>query len=182
MKHVGFAGILLVVISVGAGQALAQRSVKRSSAKTTAASKNTIPPLEVRVAREKVSNQLDNINRFVDLLGPIAQGIETLDESARSKPLSASARDRNETNKKNVVAAIRNLRAGLSDLESDFRTKPALQKYRSGIEGITELAAQAEDTALAGRFVASKEPLRTAALKLNDTLKLMPIGPVARIY
>ena len=177
MKHIQLVVFSLLSITIFAGAADAQRkTVKKSSAKSAAA-KSTLPPLDVRAAREKVSNQLANVNRFVDVLGPIAQGIETLDESARSRPLDKAANDRNEANKQKVIAAIRNLRAGLTDLEADFRTKPNLQKYLASIEGITDLAAQSEDSAIAGRFVNAKEPLRSVAQKLTDTLKILPASP-----
>ena len=174
MKFLRYAGLLMLLTLFFAATANAQRKPAKKP-KASAGSKSTVPPLDVRVAREKVSNQLDNVTRFVDLLGPIAQSIEDLDESAKTAPLSKAANERNEANKKKVISAIRNLRTGLSDLESDFRTKPALQKYRSGIEGITDLAAQAEDAAIAGHFIAAKEPLRTAAQKLTDTLKTLPM-------
>jgi hypothetical protein len=182
MKHLKTAASLVLILGTIVITAEAQRKpAKRSTGKNAVTTKSTIPPLDVRVAREKVSNQLDNVNRFIDLLGPIAQNIESLDESARTTPLLKPANDRNEANKQKVIGAIRNLRTGLTDLESDFRTKSDLQKYRTGIEGITELAAQAEDSAIAGHFVTSKEPLRTAAQKLTDMLKILPMGPVGGI-
>jgi hypothetical protein len=174
MKFLRYAGLLMLTSLFFVATADAQRKPAKKP-KASAGSKSTIPPLDVRAAREKVSNQLENVTRFVDLLGPIAQSIEDLDESAKAAPLSKAVNDRNEANKQKVISAIRNLRTGLSDLESDFRTKPDLQKYRVGIEGITDLTAQAEDSAIAGHFVAAKEPLRTAAQKLTDTLKVLPL-------
>jgi len=176
MKHLQIIVLSVAAIGFLTGAADAQRktTTKKSS---TRATKSVLPPLDVRAAREKVSNQLDNINRFVDILGPVAQGIETLDDSARSRRLDQAANDRNEENKQKVISAIRNLRAGLTDLESDFRTKPVLQKYLASIQGITDLAAQAEDSAIAGKFVSAKDPLRDVAQKLTDTLKVMPASP-----
>ena len=174
LQHVVFS---VVTIAVLAGAADAQKKSIRKPGVKRSASSQTLPPLSVRAAREKVSNQLANVNRFIDVLGPIAQGIESIDSSARSSRLSKGALDRNEANKQKVIAAIRNLRAGLTDLESEFRTKPELQRYLATIRGITTLSAESEDSAIAGRFVASKEPLRMVAQKLTDTLKLIPTSP-----
>lgn len=149
-----------------------KRPVRKPAPKKPAPT--VIPPLDVRAAREKVSVQLSNVDQFVDKLGPIAQGIEDTDAGARSRRLPPAAVDKNEANKRNVVQAIRNLRAGLATLESEFRTKETLRKYLPQIQGITDLAAQAEDSALAGKFVAAKEPLRSVAQKLTDTLGVMP--------
>jgi len=59
-------------------------------------------------------------------------------------------------------------------LESDFRVKPNLKKYLPFIQGISELAGQAETSAIAGQFVSANGPLRTVQQKLTDTLAAMP--------
>jgi hypothetical protein len=164
--------LFLLVFVAGTADAQKKSSRKTSTKKTSTA--KVVPPLAVRTAREKVDIQLSNVNRFVDLLGPIAQGIEDLDNSAKTKPLPKTTADTNAVNKKNVIEAIRNLRTALSNLESEFRTKLELKKYLPSIEGITDLAAGSEDSAIAGKFVASKEPLREVSKKLTDTLAAMP--------
>ena len=174
MKRLQLLAITGLVLALLAGAADAQKRTTRKSTTKKPTPQTVVPPLEVRAAREKVTTQRDNVNRFVDVLGPIAQGIETLDESSKTKHLPQATVDRNEANKRKVVVAIRNLKAGLSDLETEFRTKTELQKYLPSIKGITDLAAQAEDSAIAGKFVASKEPLRGAAQKLADTLAVLP--------
>ena len=175
MRTLGIAlatGLLMVGM---AGSGFAQKKTpKKPAPRNSAPSTSLVPPLDVRAAREKVSIQSENVNRFVSVLGPIAQGIEDLDNSARSKPLAANTAEKNEANKQKVIAAIRNLRAGLLTLETEFRTKPVLQKYLPSISGITDLSAASEDSAIAGRFVASKDPLRDIAKKLADTLAVLP--------
>lgn len=164
-----------MLISIFAISSLAQKKpVKKPVPKKPPVAKTVVPPLDVRVAREKVENQLENINRFVDILGPIAQSIEDIDRESRSKRLPQTTINANEANKKKVIEAIRNMKAGLLALESEFRTKPALKKYLTSIEGITDLASESEDSAIAGGFVSAKDPLRNVALKLTDTLAVMP--------
>lgn len=148
-----------------------KRPVKRT---TTAPKTTTLPPLDVRAARVKVSNQLANVSAFVSRLGPIAQAIEALDAEAKAKPVKKESLDKNTADKEKVVAAIRGLREGMVKLESEFRVKPVLKKYLSTIQGISILAGQSEDSAIAGRFVAANTPLRTLQQKLNDTLAAMP--------
>lgn len=167
--------LIAIALVVFAGSAVAQKktTTKKTTTKKTTTAK-TVPPLDVRAAREKVDIQLDNVSRFIDVLGPIAQAIEDLDAAAKVKPLSKAAAEKNETNKQNVIGAIRNLRTGLTDLESEFRTKTALQKYLPNIKGITDLASEAEDSAIAGKFVAAKDPLRDVVMILTDTLSVLP--------
>ena len=133
---------------------------------------------DVTNAKQQVSNQLFNVNYFVDKMGPIAIALETADKDAASGNLKKEAVDANNVNKQKIVTAIRGIRDGLVSLETDFRTKPLLAQYLPKLQGIGTLGAQSEDQAIAGQFVASKDPLRQAAQKLNDTLAVMPGGLV----
>ena len=165
----GFA--LTALVSVSAYAQKPRRPTRTTPTKNVVA---TLPPLEVRAARVKVSNQLTNISLFVKGLGPVAQAIEALDAEAKTKKLRKESLDKNAADKQKVIAAIRNLREGMVKLESEFRVKPVLKKYLLTIQGISELAGQAETSAIAGKFVAANAPLRTIQQKLNDTMAAMP--------
>ncbi len=160
--------LLFSFVSHGQGP---KRPVKRT---TSAPKTATLPPLDVRAARVKVSNQLANITAFVERFGPIAQAIEAVDAEAKNTRFNKQALDRNEADKLKVVAAIRGLREGMVKLESEFRVKPALKKYLLTIQGISDLAGQSEASAIAGKLVAANTPLRSIQQKLNDTLVAMP--------
>jgi hypothetical protein len=168
--------LLMVCFTALTISAQAQKTTakKTSSRSTTSKSTATVPSLDVRAARVKVSNQLYNLNVFLSRLGPIAQNIEAIDNDAKTKKLKKESIDQNEAAKQKVVSAIRNIKDGLMNLETEFKTKPALKKYLPTIQGITDLAAQAETSAVAGQFVASNAPLKTAQQKLNSTLSMMP--------
>lgn len=174
MKKLRFILPILVFAALFASAADAQTSRPRKTTVKRSTTSKTIPPLDVRAAREKVSNQLDNMNRFIDVLGPIAQGIENIDSSAKTRRLTQAALDQNEASKQKVVTAIRNFKEGLATLETEFRTKLVLKKYLPSIQGISDLMAESEDLAIAGKFVGSKDPLRQTAKKLSDTLAVMP--------
>ena len=173
MKYLQFVVLGVLIFALFAVATDAQRR-RRPVTKKPLVSKTIIPPLEVRVAREKVDIQLANVNQFVDALGPIAQGMEVADTDAKAGNLKPATAAKIEAKKKEIVDAIRNIKLGLGNLESEFRTKPLLQKYLPTIKGITDLAAQSEDLAIAGKFVAAKEPLRAVSQKLTDTLAVLP--------
>lgn len=173
MKRLKIVTLALFLLVFVASTADAQKKTTRKTS-TKRTTTKVVPPLAVRTAREKVDTQLVNVNLFVDAFGPIAQGIEDLDNSAKTKPLPKATADKNAANKQNVIAAIRNLRTALSTLESEFRVKTELKRYLTPIQGITDLAVQSEDSAIAGKFVAAKEPLREVSKKLTDTLAAMP--------
>ena len=178
MSYLRIAAPAVLILLIFAGAADAQRKTRKSSAKKTVPAKSTVlPPLNVRAAREKVEIQLSNVTQFIDLFGPIAQDLDAAQQSPQTGERSQAVTEKNSANKQKVVAAIRNLRDGLSTLESEFRTKPELQKYLPRIQGITDLAARSEDSAIAGRFVASKDPLRDVKQKLTDTLRTLPASP-----
>lgn len=162
-----------LAVSAEAQKTTTKKPVRRTTPTSTKTS-STLPPLEVRAARVKVSNQLYNVSAFLQRLGPISQNIEALDNDARTKKIKKESIDQNEASKQKVVTALRTLRDGLVSLESEFRTKPDLKKYLPTIQGISDLAGQSIDSAMAGKFVASNAPLRTVQQKLNDTLTAMP--------
>lgn len=177
MKTIRVFLVLTAAFVCFAGTAEAQRTRRKPAPRKPAVKptpKPTAQPMEVRLAREKVSNQHSNVNRFIDVLGPIAANIETLDRDAKTRRISKKSIDGNEASKKKVISAISNLRAGLVSLESEFRTKPLLRKFLPQIQGIAELSAQSETAALSGRFVDSRKPLVAVVGKLSDTLAVMP--------
>lgn len=168
-KYLVLACALTTLFSIGAiGQT--RRPIKR----TTPARAATLPPLEVRAARQKVSIQQANVSQFVVKFGPVAQALEALDAESKTKKLSKATLDKNAADKQKVVTAVRNVREGLVKLESEFRVKSVLRKYLPSIQGISELAGQAETSAIAGKFVAANASLRTVQQKLTDTLTAMP--------
>ncbi len=173
MKKVQILGFMLLAGLVCAAPAMAQ---KRSTKKTTKpkAPTSTVAPLDVRTAREKVDIQLSNVQQFLDKLGPAAVTMETAIADQKAGNLKPATSRSVDTYRENLVASIRGLRDALTPLESDFRTKTTLQKYLPTVEGITDLSHEAEDSAIAGQFVASKEPLRKIVQKLTDVLALMP--------
>lgn len=151
-----------------------KKPVRKAPVKKAPAPTTVVPPLDVRAAREKVEVQLGDVNVFIDKLALVAQNLETADADAKAGRLSAATAEKVEGYKKSFIESIRNIKAGLSTLESEFRTKTVLQKYLPTIQGITDLAATAEDSAIAGKFVAAKDPLREITKKLTDTLAVLP--------
>ncbi len=181
MKTIRVLLIFAVAILGAVGTVEAQRTRRNTPRKPAVkpTPKPTPIPMEVRQARETVANQRANVNLFVDKVAPIAVSIETLDREAKAKRLRKEVVDGNEANKKKLLESFRNMRVGLVNLENEFRSKPSLRKYLPQLEGIAALSTQAEDSALAGRFVDARTPLVTVSTKLSDTLASMPASPGA---
>jgi len=167
----------MVFAAIIAGAAFGQKKTpaRTTTAKSTAPkTSSTMPPLDVRAARVKVSNQASNVAQFINIMQPITQSIEALDNEARTRKIAKASADANETNKQKLMTAIKNMRAGIDALETEFETKPALKVYLTRIQGISELAAQSETLAFTGKYVSSRDPWKTILQKLNDTLSVMP--------
>lgn len=147
---------------------------RRAATTTTAAATAAANSAEVKANARKVSDQLKNVTRFVYLLGGIAKNIEDIDRDAKTRKLSTAALNTNETNKKAVVQSLANLRAGLTALETEFRSKPALKLYNFQIQGISDLGSQAESLAVSGQFTESGKVLLSIVEKLSDTLVSLP--------
>ena len=173
LRYLTVLTLLLAGLAVSADAQRTRRTTPRPTPKPTPV-RTPVVSFEVSAAKQKVSNQLHNVNVFVERMGPIAVAIENNDKDAVAGRLKPAERTANTTNKAKMVDAIRVLRAALVDLETEFRVKPALAAYLPRVQGISTLASQSEDHAVAGRFVTAKDPLRQVALKLNETVAVMP--------
>jgi hypothetical protein len=178
MKSLRILTILGLALAIFAVDAAAQKKTGRKTTtrkSSSTATTRTIPPLDVRTAREKVDIQLSNVNEFLTKLAPVAANLETAiadQKAGKLRPATAAGIDRARAN---LVKSIQDIGAALNTLESEFRTKPSLAAYRATIEGITDLASQSEDLALAGSFVKARDPLRGVARKLTDARAMMPM-------
>jgi hypothetical protein len=174
MKGVRFWALALCLLAFTAATATAQKRTAKGTTRSTSSSAATLPPLEVRAARDKVDTQLSNVNVWLNKYGPIALNLDAAVADEKNGKLSAKTAKAIDASRDKVVASIRDLKTGLTDLESRFRTTAVLSRYLPMIQGITDLAARSEDAAVAGQFVAAKDPLRDVTKKLTDTLNAMP--------
>jgi len=121
-----------------------------------------------------VAEQLKRLNRFVYVLGGVADGIEKTEEEIRQGRAPRSSIDQNDRNKEVVMQSIRNLRAGLVNLEVEFRTKDSLKPYVVTISGMTQMIGLAEDQAGDGKIRDAGRTLLNVSDKLVDTLATLP--------
>ena len=69
--------------------------------------------------------------------------------------------------------SIHNFVDGLDQLEIDFRSSPALQKYYPTIKGTAQRLANAEDQAAAGLLANTAKTLQAALDQLTQVLVAM---------
>ncbi len=121
----------------------------------------------------KIADQIKNLTRFVYILGGVAKGIESVDESARKNEASPAALQQNEQNKATVKNSLRNVREGMDQLEIYFRATPGLQDYYLKLAGSASGAATAEDQAAAGHFDQAGRTMLGVVNRLTDVLLVM---------
>ena len=172
LKFIALLAACFVIFTVSAA-AQKRKTTTRRAAKTATES-TAGNSFGIKEGAQKVSTQLKNLTRFLYGFGNVAQVIEDLDRDIKAGRASKNAPDLNQKNKHAVLSTIRDFRAGLAAVEVEFRTKPALKNYLFQINGITDIAGNAEDQASGGQFVESGKTLLLVVEKLADTLAAMP--------
>jgi hypothetical protein len=169
-----FLSLTVLLIFAASADAQRKKTTRKTTPTKTTTTTTTTNALEIKQNADKVSIQIKNVTKFLYVLGGAANGLEIADKEAKAGKLSREAVDKNNQYKQNFIASIRNLKAGLADLEIQFRTKPSIKLYLVQIQGVTDLATQSEDLAAAGRFTDSGKPFLMVIEKLADTLAAMP--------
>jgi hypothetical protein len=165
---------VLLTFALDADAQRKRTPTRRTTTPSTTTPVATTNTLEMKQSAEKVSIQIKNVSKFIYVLGGVATGFETTDKEAKANKLSKAAVDKTNQDKQAVITSIRNLKAGLAELEVQFRTKPALKPYLLQIQGITDLTTQSEDLAVGGKFRDAGRVLLSVIEKLTDTVTAMP--------
>jgi hypothetical protein len=136
------------------------------------------PPTEqqladIKAGRERISAQIKTLSQFLYLYGGVAKGIESADQAARSGEASSVAIQQNDRTKAKVRESIKNVRAGLDKLETDFRFNAAWRTHYPHISGVALIGETAENQAAANRFDEAGRSLLQAVNKLADALTAM---------
>lgn len=162
---------LLALILLAPSTAFSQTR-KRSSAQKPPATTATQRVAQVRTqGATRVADQIKNLSRFMYLLGGVTSSIAAVEEAAKKSGVSPDAQT--AQSKAQVRATIQNIRAGLDQLEIDFRGTPELQPYYIKLAGVAAGAATAEEKAAANQFDASGRQLLNVVNRLTDVLLLM---------
>ena len=159
----------IMLSSVTATSQTRRRSTPKRGASLTFAEKQQA---EMRAGREQIAAQIKALTQFLYLFGGISKSIETAEQVNRNHEESSvgMSADRIEQNKTKLKDSIKNVRAGLEQLESSFRLNPVLQTYYQSVAGVARLGQTAETQAAANSFDQAGRSLIAAANKLADAL------------
>ena len=118
----------------------------------------------------RVADQIKNLTKFMYILGGVTSSIAAVEDAARR---SGASPDQTQQSKAQVRATIQNIRAGLDQLEIDFRGTPELQPFYIKLAGVAAGAAVAEEKAAANKFDEAGRQLLNVVNRLTDVLLLM---------
>ena len=158
----------MVIIAL-VGQADAQRRTPPKPTPTP-----NVQKAEISEAIKTTTEQVKRLNRFIFILGGVADGIEKVDEEIRQGKATRAAIDQNDRNKDAVMQSIRNLRAGIVALEVEFKAKESLRIYSGSVAGITQMMGVAEDQVGDGKVREAGRTLLMISERLIDTIATMP--------
>jgi hypothetical protein len=161
--------ILFCLLGLSVPVPAQKKPVKKAAPK--AAPKPVVSSFAIKEESLKVANQIKNISRFVFVLGGTARTIEDIDKDPKASP---SVKEKNRAAKQTVLQTIRDVRAGMAQLEGDFHAKPELRPFIVFIQGVSETAGIAEDQATAGQLNTAGKTLLEVVNKLTDTLQNLP--------
>lgn len=124
------------------------------------------------LGRMKVAEKIKVISAFLYVYGGIANGVELTEAQARDAGAS-----RDVASLSNSKAALRrglqDVRAGLDQLELEFRTSPDLQRHYDRLAGVAAAAADAEELAASSQLKAAGRKLLVVVNQLTDALAAM---------
>ncbi|MDQ2922434.1 MAG: hypothetical protein M3R52_12595 [Acidobacteriota bacterium] len=144
---------------------------KRSTTRSSRSSPTTPKASAIqREAAARIADQIKILTRFIYLLGGVAKGLESVDDSTRRNEASPAIVEQAKRNKMTVRTSIQSVREGLDKLELDFRTTPELQRYYIKLAGVAAGAADAEDQATANQFDKAGRTLLEVVNRLTDAL------------
>lgn len=173
MKAIFLILVAVLVISLAVPTTPAQRR-RRAPARPNAAARAAEQKAEaLRAARTRVAAQVNTLTQFLYLYGGIAKGIESTDKLAGTQEVSTAALEQNRRSKTKVIESLRNMRAGLDQLENDFRFNVAWKGYFPHVSGVAVLGETAESQAAANRFDDAGRSLLKAVNRLTDALIAM---------
>jgi hypothetical protein len=170
------ARILTIILIFLAGftiSAEAQRT-KRSVPRPTPTPARPFVSIDERNAKQTASNQLSNVTGYLSRFTPLVQTMNDLARDDKAGKLSKRASTDFNNAKRKLLIQLSDFKVGLTSLETDFRTKPALTKYLLKIQGIADLSALAQDSANSGKFDGVRDALKGIVQRLTDTVAAMP--------
>lgn len=146
---------------------------RRRAANTSTQGAAARDSLALQAARGQVVERIKVLTRFIYLYGGIANDIEVAEQQAQRGTISEDLQRLTGQRKAALQSGLRDVRAGLDQLEQDFRTTVGFERYYTRLAGVTAAASDAEEGIAAGQFKQAGNTLVQIVNKLTDALAEM---------
>ncbi len=167
------AAVLLLSPMVVDAQTRNRRTSSQRRRTSTPAANASREPLALQAARGQVVERIKVLTRFIYIYGGIANDIEVAEQQAQRGAISEDLQRLTSQRKAALQASLRDVRAGLDQLEQDFRTTVGFERYYTKLAGVTAAASDAEQGIAAGQFKQAGNTLVQIVNKLTDALAEM---------
>ena len=119
---------------------------------------------QLSAARTRIVEQIKLLTRFLYVFGRVSNNIEMSETDRRAGNVTSEARDSLREN-------LANVRAGLVQMENDFRANPELAGFYIRVTGVSDLTARAEGSAAANRLDEAGRTMIEVVHRLTDALR-----------
>lgn len=164
------AGLALSLFTLAPPRANAQTRTRRGSPSSSQKRRTPSSPTAagadsttVNAARIKLADRVKTLSQFLYIYGRLSKDLEL--SGAQSG--AAGGDDRS---KAAVLASVRNVRAGLDDLATQFRSTSGLERQSGEIAAAARRAEEAEAAAAAGQYHQAGLALVEVVKQLTDVL------------
>lgn len=124
-------------------------------------------------ARGRIAERIKVLTQFIYLYGGIANDIEVANAQAERGTASPDLVQLTNRRRAALQTGLRDVHAGLDQLEQDFRTTIGFERYYSRLAGVTAAASDAEQNISAGQLRQAGKTLVQIVNQLTDTLAEM---------
>ncbi|HEY0081012.1 MAG TPA: hypothetical protein VGB73_20575 [Pyrinomonadaceae bacterium] len=156
-----FVCLLLVLPNVVSGQTRSRRS---STPRRRASSSSTqLESVQANSGRIRLADQIKNLTRFLYLYGRFSKDLELTGTQAEASEVANRTRAALADN-------LRNIQAGLDELERQFRMTPGLERHYRKLAGVAQRAGEAEARVSANQLDQAGRTLVEIVNQLTDVL------------
>ena len=163
--------ICLLLPSASLAQTRGRRTANKRRAPAPAISAPPESNTALREAKGRVADQIKNLTRFIYLYGRVSNGIETTEDQAKRGGMpSDQVTGLTSRSKATLGNTLKNIREGLEQLETYFRSTPEVERFYGRLAGVAASAADAEDKAAANQLDQAGRSLIEVVNRLTDAL------------
>ena len=154
--------LLLLLPDASLGQSRSRRT-STPRRRTSSSSSTQLESVQMNSARIRLADQIKNLTRFLYLYGRFSKDLELTGAQAQTSDVTNRTRAA-------LIDNLRNIRAGLDQLETQFRMTPGLDRHYRRLAGVAQRAADAESKASANQLDQAGRTLVEVVNQLTDVL------------